>query len=77
MSDSGYDMSAPSSDSDIDPCAISNSETYFNLRIGSIFIILVTSIIGTLVPIVLRQSKIVPKPVFEFAKFFGSGVSMA
>ncbi|OWZ45402.1 hypothetical protein LQV05_003804 [Cryptococcus neoformans] len=62
---------------DVDPCAMDNSETHFGLRIGSIFIILVTSVIGTVLPIILRQSSFVPRPVFDFAKYFGSGVIIA
>ncbi|RSH85381.1 high-affinity Zn(2+) transporter zrt1 [Saitozyma podzolica] len=60
-----------------DACALDNSFDYFGLRVGGMFIILVTSILGTLVPIALRQSRIIPRPVFEFAKFFGSGVIIA
>ncbi|BGP34599.1 hypothetical protein JCM10296v2_006421 [Rhodotorula toruloides] len=51
------------------------------LRIGAIFIILATSLVGTLFPIfskrvsVLRRA--VPGWIFEFAKFFGSGVILA
>ncbi|KAK4685096.1 solute carrier family 39 (zinc transporter), member 1/2/3, partial [Tremellales sp. Uapishka_1] len=36
-----------------------------------------TSLVGTLAPIVLRQSSFVPRSVFEFAKYFGSGVIIA
>lgn len=53
---------------DVDPCAMDNSETHFGLRIGSIFIILVTSVIGTVLPIILRQSSFVPRPVFEWVE---------
>ncbi|KAJ9106901.1 hypothetical protein QFC20_003909 [Naganishia adeliensis] len=60
-----------------DPCAASFDDSHNGLRIASIFIILVTSLVGTLLPIVLRKSKWVPTPVFEFAKFFGSGVIIA
>ncbi|WWD22091.1 hypothetical protein CI109_106580 [Kwoniella shandongensis] len=64
-------------DAGADACAMDNSESHFGLRIGSIFIILVTSVIGTLTPILFRQSSFIPKPVFEFAKYFGSGVIIA
>ncbi|KAK4056706.1 hypothetical protein OIO90_002258 [Microbotryomycetes sp. JL221] len=50
------------------------------LRIGAIFIILVTSLIGTLLPIVLRRAKSkfrVPEAAFQFVKYFGSGVIVA
>ncbi|WWC59370.1 uncharacterized protein I303_101922 [Kwoniella dejecticola CBS 10117] len=62
---------------DSDPCAIDNSDSHRGLRIGAIFIILVTSLLGTLTPIVFRHSSVIPTPVFEFAKFFGSGVIIA
>ncbi len=77
MSNSDTDPSQQVStgdDSSSDPCAISNSTDDFGLRIGSIFVILVTSLVGTMLPIFLRRSRVVPRPVFEFAKFFGSGV---
>lgn len=35
----------------------------------------VTSLLGTVTPIVLRRATVVPRSVWEFAKFFGSGVS--
>ena len=35
----------------------------------------VTSLLGTITPIVLRRATVVPRSVWEFAKFFGSGVS--
>ncbi|KAI5476563.1 zip-like iron-zinc transporter [Pseudohyphozyma bogoriensis] len=51
------------------------------LRIGAIFIILVTSAFGTLFPIASKRIAFlrarVPGVVFEFAKFFGSGVILA
>ncbi|KAL1405303.1 hypothetical protein Q8F55_008930 [Vanrija albida] len=60
-----------------DPCAASFSETHWGLRIGSIFIILATSLFGTFLPIFLRNASFVPRWAFEFAKFFGSGVIIA
>ncbi|KAK8846850.1 hypothetical protein IAR55_005938 [Kwoniella newhampshirensis] len=62
---------------DSDACALSNSETHFGLRIASIFIILATSLLGTVTPILFRQSSVIPRPVFDFAKYFGSGVIIA
>ncbi|WVQ84133.1 hypothetical protein IAT38_006280 [Cryptococcus sp. DSM 104549] len=62
---------------DADPCALDNDDSRFGLRVGAIFIILVTSVIGTLTPIVFRHSSMVPRPVFDFAKYFGSGVIIA
>ncbi|KAL7010104.1 hypothetical protein EMMF5_000123 [Cystobasidiomycetes sp. EMM_F5] len=48
----------------------------FGLRVGGIFIILVTSMAGTLFPIISKRVRrlAVPKLVFEFAKYFGAGV---
>ncbi|GAA5821718.1 hypothetical protein JCM11251_000987 [Rhodosporidiobolus azoricus] len=51
------------------------------LRIGAIFIILVTSVIGTMFPILSKRVAVlqrnIPGVVFEAAKFFGSGVILA
>ncbi|GAA5996054.1 uncharacterized protein JCM10292_004918 [Rhodotorula paludigena] len=51
------------------------------LRIGAIFVILVTSVAGTMFPILAKRVSVlrrhVPGFVFEFAKFFGSGVILA
>lgn len=44
------------------------------LRIGAIFVILVTSLCGTLAPILAKRSWHVPTPAFDFVKYFGSGV---
>lgn len=46
-------------------CAASFSESHWGLRIGAIFIILVTSSLGTITPIVLRKSNVVPRAFFE------------
>ncbi|KAI0033907.1 ZIP zinc/iron transport family [Vararia minispora EC-137] len=54
------------------------STTYTGLRIASIFIILATSTAGALFPVLARRTSLgIPKPVFEFAKYFGSGVIIA
>jgi hypothetical protein len=45
-----------------------------NLRIGAIFILLVTSLCGTLAPILAKRTWRIPAPAFDFVKFFGSGV---
>ncbi|GAA5896646.1 hypothetical protein JCM8208_004254 [Rhodotorula glutinis] len=63
-----------------DPCgAISTGR--LGLRIGSIFAILLTSLAGTLFPILAKRVKAfertVPGSVFDFSKFFGSGVILA
>lgn len=54
-----------------------NSQENFGLRIGGIFVILITSFIGTLLPIVLKKKQWAPTAFFEFAKYFGSGVIIA
>lgn len=50
-------------------------------QVGSIFVILVTSLVGTLFPVITKRTrrlrKAVPGAVFEFGKFFGSGVILA
>lgn len=48
-----------------DACAASFDESHWGLRIASIFIILVTSAFGTTLPIMLRQSNVVPRAAFE------------
>lgn len=60
-----------------DACASGNATDKWGLRIGAIFVILVTSLLGTVTPIVLRRATVVPRSVWEFAKFFGSGVIIA
>ncbi|KAK7024950.1 ZIP-like iron-zinc transporter [Favolaschia claudopus] len=67
-----------SSDSD-DCSAVNNPDTYLHLRIASVFIVLVCATAGTLFPVLARRSKWlhVPKSVFDFAKYFGSGVIIA
>lgn len=67
------------SDLDEDACAAAVDDSHHKLRIGAIFIILTTSLVGTVAPILLRRSKsVLAHPlVFDFAKFFGSGVIIA
>jgi zinc transporter 1/2/3 len=47
-----------------------------NLRIASIFVILIGSTSGALFPVLAKRSSWlhVPKSIFDFAKYFGSGV---
>jgi len=54
-------------------------DTYTSLRIGSVFVILVTSGFGAFFPVLTKRSNWlkVPNAVFEFAKYFGSGVIIA
>lgn len=53
--------------------------TYPQLRIASVFVILIGSMSGALFPVLARRSSWlhVPKAVFDFAKYFGSGVIIA
>ncbi|KAH9172991.1 ZIP-like iron-zinc transporter [Lactarius sanguifluus] len=53
--------------------------TYTGLRIASVFIIWAGSTLGATFPIIARRSSFVslPHSVFEFAKYFGSGVIIA
>ncbi|KAK0501466.1 Zinc/iron permease [Armillaria luteobubalina] len=55
------------------------ADTFFGLRVASIFIILVGSTCGALFPVLAKNSSWlhVPKSVFDFAKYFGSGVIIA
>ncbi|PBK72519.1 ZIP zinc/iron transport family [Armillaria solidipes] len=55
------------------------ADTFFGLRVASIFIILVGSTFGALFPVLAKNSSWlhVPKFVFDFAKYFGSGVIIA
>ncbi|KXN87518.1 Zinc-regulated transporter 2 [Leucoagaricus sp. SymC.cos] len=54
-------------------------QSLLGLRIASIFIILVGSTSGALFPVVAKRSSWlhVPKSIFDFAKYFGSGVIIA
>ncbi|KAJ7509687.1 ZIP-like iron-zinc transporter [Mycena galericulata] len=69
-----------SSNSDAIACGdINNPDTFLSLRIASVFVVLFCSTAGTLFPVLARRSKWlkVPKSVFDFAKYFGSGVIIA
>jgi len=64
-------------DGGVPECEITpNDESQFNLRIASIFVILVGSALGAIAPILLARSRTmrVPKLAFFIAKYFGSGV---
>ncbi|KAF7334697.1 ZIP-like iron-zinc transporter [Mycena venus] len=67
-----------SSDSE-DCTAVNNPDTYLHLRVASVFIVLACATAGTLFPVLARRSQWlhVPKFVFDFAKYFGSGVIIA
>lgn len=65
---------------DVPECeARPNDSSNFNLRIASIFVILVGSALGSIAPIILARSATmrVPKLAFFIAKYFGSGVIIA
>ncbi|GAA5932100.1 hypothetical protein JCM1841_006863 [Sporobolomyces salmonicolor] len=68
------------SDVESDPCGPTHVSR-LGLRIGAIFVILVTSLFGTLFPVISKRVAVlrrhVPGLVFDFAKFFGSGVILA
>ncbi|KAJ6586228.1 ZIP-like iron-zinc transporter [Mycena sp. CBHHK59/15] len=68
-----------SSDSDLECGNLNNPDTYLGLRVASVFIILFCSTGGTLFPVLAKRSTWlhVPKFIFEFAKYFGSGVIIA
>ncbi len=79
MSDSGTGSSVGA---DAVQCSGARNEEFegsIGLRIGAIFIILATSAATTLFPVITRRIPrcSVPTPVFDFAKFFGSGVIIA
>lgn len=54
------------------------SDDFFGLRVASIFIILVGSLFGALFPVLAKRTKWlssrIPNSLFDFAKYFGSGV---
>ncbi|KAJ7464472.1 ZIP-like iron-zinc transporter [Mycena latifolia] len=69
-----------SSNSDTESCgSVRRPDTHLGLRVASVFIVLVCATSGTLFPVLARRSKWlhVPKSVFDFAKYFGSGVIIA
>lgn len=74
-------MSADPSAPIEDPCASSilgaDGDRYHNLRILSIFIILISSAMGAFFPLLARRSLKLPRAVYDFAKYFGSGVIIA
>ncbi|KAJ7576897.1 ZIP-like iron-zinc transporter [Mycena floridula] len=67
------------SDSDVSCSSGGGGNTHFGLRVASIFIILAGSTSGALFPVLAKQSNWlhVPKGIFDFAKYFGSGVIIA
>jgi len=55
------------------------ADTYPHLRIASLFIILICSTFGASFPIIAKTARWfrIPRGVFDFAKYFGSGVIIA
>ncbi|KAJ6565684.1 Zinc/iron permease [Mycena sp. CBHHK59/15] len=68
-----------SSDSGSECGNLNNADTYLGLRVSSVFIILFCATGGALFPVLAKRSAWlqVPKFIFEFAKYFGSGVIIA
>ena len=62
-----------------DSCGSPPFSCQLELRIAAIFVIFVTSLAGTLFPIVSRRVRSIriPEIVFEGTKYFGSGVILA
>ncbi|CAE6410715.1 unnamed protein product [Rhizoctonia solani] len=58
---------------------IENEDTHFGLRVASLFIILVSSTLGAVFPVLASRVSFlsVHKSIFEGAKYFGSGVIIA
>jgi zinc transporter 1/2/3 len=58
---------------------VAREDTHYGLRVASLFIILVTSSLGAVFPILATRISFlnVHKRVFEGAKYFGSGVIIA
>ena len=71
-------LSIRDDDEDVNCGSGGGDRSYTGLRIASIFIILVCSMFGALFPVLARRtrylSKRIPQPVFDTAKYFGSGV---
>ncbi|KAF9446107.1 ZIP-like iron-zinc transporter [Macrolepiota fuliginosa MF-IS2] len=55
------------------------ADSFFGLRVASVFIILIGSSFGAFFPVMAKRSTWlhVPKAIFDFAKYFGSGVIIA
>ncbi|KAF7344750.1 hypothetical protein MVEN_01635700 [Mycena venus] len=58
---------------------LDNGDSFLGLRVASVFVILFCSTAGTLFPILAKRSTWlhVPKSVFDFTKYFGSGIATA
>ncbi|GAA5853828.1 hypothetical protein JCM8547_007464 [Rhodosporidiobolus lusitaniae] len=75
--DSAVDAGTATEEDECGPTSVGK----VGLRIGSIFIILVTSVAGTMFPVLAKRvpvlQRTIPGSLFEFVKFFGSGVILA
>ncbi|EIW79087.1 ZIP-like iron-zinc transporter [Coniophora puteana RWD-64-598 SS2] len=69
----------PDADNSVSCSPGGGASDYTQLRIAAIFIIMCTSMFGALFPVLARRTQwlAVPKGVFDFAKYFGSGVIIA
>ncbi|CAG7851847.1 SubName: Full=Uncharacterized protein {ECO:0000313/EMBL:CCA68094.1} [Serendipita indica DSM 11827] len=56
---------------------IGDDYNYHQLRIASIFIIMASSGIGAFFPLIAKRTLRLPASVYDFAKYFGSGVIIA
>ncbi|KAG8854569.1 high-affinity Zn(2+) transporter zrt1 [Tulasnella sp. 330] len=65
--------------SDLQCGSLNNQSDFLGLRIGSIFVILASSCFGALFPVIAKRATMLPLPkaVYDFAKYFGSGVIIA
>ncbi|TKA51861.1 hypothetical protein B0A53_05213 [Rhodotorula sp. CCFEE 5036] len=67
--------------SDVEDACGPTSVGRVGLRVGAIFVILVTSVFGTMFPILSKRvpflRRAIPGSLFDFVKFFGSGVILA
>ncbi|GAA6003144.1 hypothetical protein JCM10207_001769 [Rhodosporidiobolus poonsookiae] len=67
--------------STVDVCHARHSPSQLGLQIGALWVILVTSLAGTLFPVIAKRvpalRRTVPASIFEFAKSFGSGIILA
>ncbi|KAL4252037.1 ZIP transporter family protein [Abortiporus biennis] len=71
----------PSSDDELNCGSGGGADTFLPLRIASVFIILVGSTFGALFPVLAKRTRWLdermPKALFDFVKYFGSGVIIA
>jgi len=62
------------------PCGpVDNGSDFFHLRIGAVFIILVTSIFAAMFPVIVKRGSLIriPDMVYNGVKYFGSGIIIA